>query len=287
MKALLIARYTLLEAMRRRLLVALVILSLAYLGLFALGFSLLYRTVAGQMVDGGEGYQRASTLFSALMTLLGFYALSFLTSLLAVFASAGAISAEVESGLIHAVLANPIQRRDVIIGKWMGQATVIVVYVAAMTAGMVLASQIAAGYSPPEPLLAGAFMVWSALILLSLGTLGSTFLPTLANGVAVFLLFGLSRVAGFIETIGQLVKSDAMVNLAIAVSLAIPADTLWQAASYYLQPRAMIMAQNVSQGAVIPFASATPPTIPMLMWSASYVLVAILGAILIFNHRDL
>ncbi|MBI4320564.1 MAG: ABC transporter permease [Chloroflexi bacterium] len=288
MTALLIARYTLLEALRRRVLLALVVLSLAYLGLFALGFWLLHREVAQEASrSSGAGGQAALPMFSAVMALLGFYALSFLASLMAIFAAAGAIAGEVESGVIHAVLARPLRRRDVVLGKWIGQAVLLSVYVAVMTAGMVAASQIAAGYSPPYPFQAAAFIAWSALILLSLGTLGGTFLPTLANGVAAFLLFGLSRVAGFIEAIGQFVKSDAMVNLGIGVSLAIPNDVLWQAASYYRQPQTLILAQSASPGTIIPFASSTPPTTSMLLWSAGYIVAALIGAIAIFGRRDL
>ena len=287
MKTLLIARYTILEALRRRVLLAIFILSIAYLALFALGFWLLHRAIVEQAArvspNGGNGL----VIFTAGMTLLGFYSLGFLSSLMAVFASAGAISGEVESGLLHAVLAKPIRRRDIVLGKWLGQAVVITIYVCAMTAGMVGASQVAAGYSPPHPILAAAFMTWSALILLALGILGGTFMPTLANGIAVFLLFGLSRGASFIEVVGHLVRSDAMVNLAIAVSLLIPSDALWEAASYYLQPTVLIMAQNLSSGNIMPFASSTPPTTAMLMWSAGYMLVMLVTAIFIFARRDL
>ncbi|MBI2955250.1 MAG: ABC transporter permease subunit [Chloroflexi bacterium] len=287
MVILIVARYTLLEAMRRRVLLAMVVLSLAYLGLFALGLSLLYQEVAKEAGGATVGAANALLMFSALMTLLGFYAFSFLASLLALFAAAGALAGEVESGVIHAVLAKPVRRSDVVLGKWLGQTVIIAVYVAAMTAGMVAASQIAAGYAPPDPVLAAIFIMWSSLILLSLGTLGGTFLPTLANGVAVFLLFGLSRVGGLIESLGQMVRSAQMVDVGIGVSLLIPNDVLWQAASYYLQPTAMILAQNASSGAVIPFASATPPTTAMLLWSAGYVAAALVGAVLIFRHRDL
>ena len=287
MIALLIARFTLLEALRRRVLLVIVLLSVAYLGLFTLGFSMLHQEVIKRAGDAPAPQANAMQMFSAIMTLLGFYALSFLASLMALFASAGAISGEVESGVIQAVLAKPVRRRDVVLGKWLGQALVITIYVVAMTGGMVAGSQIAAGYTPPQPALAAAFMIWSTLILLTLGTLGSTFLSTLTNGVAVFLLFGLSRVGGLIEFFGQLVRSNSMVDVGIIVSLIIPNDVLWQAASYYLQPQAMILAQNVTPGAVLPFASATPPSTAMLIWSAGYVLVALIGAILIFGRRDL
>jgi ABC-type transport system involved in multi-copper enzyme maturation permease subunit len=287
MMALLIARYTLLEALRRRLLLAILILSIAYLGLFALGFSLLHQEVVRETSRSNPSGNTELIGFSAFMTVMGFYALSFLSSLMALFASAGAISGEVDSGLLHAVLAKPISRRDIVLGKYFGQASLIIVYVSMMTAGMVLASRIAAGYTPPDPVRAAVFMIWSALILLSLGTLGGTFLPALTNGVAVFLLFGLSRVAAVIEWIGQMAKIDTMVNVGITVSLLMPSDALWQAASYYLLPQAIIAMMTASPTSGMPFASALPPTIAMLAWSAGYVVMAVIAGILVFNRRDL
>ena len=73
-------------------------------------------------------------------------------------------------------------------------------------------------------------------LLLTAGLLGSSFLPTLANAVVLFSLFGLAWLGGIVEFIGQAVANQTLVNLGVVVSLVFPSDAVWRAASYYLQP---------------------------------------------------
>ena len=61
--------------------------------------------------------------------MLGLYAVHFLSSFLALFLSVGAISSEIDSGTLHAVLARPIRRADVVVGRWLAYAGLIGVYV--------------------------------------------------------------------------------------------------------------------------------------------------------------
>ena len=46
------------------------------------------------------------------------------------------------------------------------------------------------------------------VLLLTVSLLGSTLMPTLANGVIVFTLVGLAWLAGIIEFVGHLLESD-------------------------------------------------------------------------------
>ena len=102
----------------------------------------------------------------------------------------------------------------------------------------------------------------------------------------MFTLFGLAWLAGLIEFIGGALRNDAMVNLGIAVSLLVPSDAIWRAASYYAQ--SPLTAQMLSQGQnAMPFAAVAPPSGPFVVWSAVYVGVTLVGAILAFRARDL
>lgn len=282
-----IARFTVLEAARRRLLLAAALLSLAFLALFAVGFWFLHDRIAEQMARSGPGARASLGLFAAVMTLLGFYVVNFLAALLALFTSVGTISGEIESGTLHSIVPKPLRRSDVVLGKFVGYALLLGVYVGAMGAGLLLIVGTIAGYSPPDPARALGLMLWEAWLLLALSLLGGSALPTLANGVAVFLLFGLAWIGGLIEAIGGALQSDAMVNLGIATSLLVPNDALWRAASYYLQPVALLAAQSAGPGAGIPFVSSTPPAPAMLLWSAGYLLAALVGAVALFGRRDL
>jgi Cu-processing system permease protein len=284
MNALIVARFTLQEAISRRLVLAGLLLSGLFLALYALGFWFIYGIAVQNTLDPRS---RAAPLVAAtILTILGLYAVNFLTSFLALFLSVGGVSGEVDSGTLLAVMARPLRRSEFVVGRWLGYALILVVYVAAMVGGVLLLAWALADYGPADPVRAIALMMLSALLLLTLSLFGSTWLPTIANGVVCFSLFGLAWLAGVIEWVGGNVGSQAMVNTGILVSLLVPSDGLWRGASYYLQ--SPIMTELLPAGRdYLPFASIAPPAGPFVVWSAAYVLIALVGAVRVFGRRDL
>ena len=129
-------------------------------------------------------------------------------------------------------------------------------------------------------------MMLSSVVVLTVGLLFSTRLGTLPAGIVVVSLFGLAWLAGFIEMLGAALGNPAMQNLGIVVSLVLPGDALWRAASYYVQSPA-IVASTGAAGVGLPMASTVPPTAPFLLWSSLHPLVMLLGAIGVFSRRDL
>ncbi len=281
MSTLIVARWTLLEAVRRRLVLAAVLLSAAFVVLFAVAFSILYGRARSLEDQDGVFLVFAGTL----QTVLGLYAVQFLAAFLALLLSVGAISSEVESGTLHAVLARPLRRGEYLLGRWLASAGLLAGYVTVMATALLLVARVVADYQPVDPVRAVLLMVLEAVLLLTVGLLGSTFLPTLANGVVLFSLFGLAWMGGIVEFVGDTVGNQTMVDLAVAVSLLFPSDAIWRAASYYLQPPTFL-GVAVSRGG-IPFASLTPPTAALLAWALAYPAAALLGALRTFARRDL
>lgn len=280
MHTLTITRFTLQEAVSRRLILAGFVLSAAFLALFAYGFSLLYANVAPN--EGTAGL----AAMGALMTMMGLYSISFLASFLALFLSVGAVSAEIDTGTLHAVLARPLRRAEFILGRWLAYLGMMAVYVAAMVGSLLVISRAISGYEAPDPLRTIALMVLQAIILLSVSLFGSTLLSTLANGVVVFGLFGVAWLGGIIEFIGRIVRQEAMLNVATAVSLLIPSDAIWRGASYYVQTPFILAATSSPQGG-IPFFSGTPPTQAMITWGLLYPLVFLAASVYAFSKRDI
>jgi Cu-processing system permease protein len=278
---LIVARWTLLEAVRRRLVLAAVLLSAAFVVLFAVAFSILYGRARSVEDQDGVFLVFAGTL----QTVLGLYAVQFLAAFLALLLSVGAISSEVESGTLHAVLARPLRRSEYLLGRWLASAGLLAGYVTVMATSLLLVARVVADYQPVDPVRAVLLMVLEAVLLLTVGLLGSTFLPTLANGVVLFSLFGLAWMGGIVEFVGDTVGNQTMVDLAVAVSLLFPSDAIWRAASYYLQPPTFL-GVAVSRGG-IPFAALTPPTAALLAWALAYPAAALLGALRTFARRDL
>ena len=286
-----IARFTLLEAISRRLILAGVLISLLFIGLYALGFHFAY----DRALDTGSSAEARLTLgiAFALLTLFGVYVVNYLASFLALFLSVAAVSGEVDSGTLHALLARPLRRSEFIVGRWLGYACMLSVYIVVMTGLVLLIAQTVAGYTVPDPLPALLLMLLEGVLLLTLSLFGSTLLPTLANGIVVFTLLGLAWLAGIIEFVGRLLAAapdstagDALLNIGTTVSLVLPSDALWRGASYYLQSPSVLAAFGVARGG-IPFFSTLPPSTPLIWWSIGYVVVVLGGAILAFRARDL
>lgn len=286
-----IARFTLQEAISRRLILAGVIISLGFIGLYAIGFHFAYDKSL-EKTTSAEARLALGVAF-ALLTLFGIYVVNYLASFLALFLSVAAISGEIDSGTLHAVLARPLKRSEFVIGRWLGYAFMLTVYIVAMTGLVLLISRLIAGYEVPNPVPALLLMLLEGILLLTLSLFGSTLMPTLANGVVVFTLLGLAWLAGIIEFVGRLLSaaqdstaSDAMLNIGTAVSLLLPSDALWRGASYYLQSPSVLAAFGATRGG-IPFFSMLPPAPALVIWSLGYVVVVLSGAVLTFRSRDL
>lgn len=278
-----IARFTIQEAISRRLILAGGLLSLAFLGLFALGFGLIYQNdseLSGPLSDA-----QARAVFGTVMTVLGLYAVYFLGGFLALFLSVGAISGEIDSGALHGVLARPLRRAEFVVGRWLAHAGLIGVYVGLMAGLLLLSARLISGYATPDPLRATLLLMLAAIVLLTVSLFGSTLLSTLANGVVVFTLFGLAWLAGIIEWIGGALSNEAMLNIGTAVSLLIPSDAIWRGASYYIQSPLFLAAQSAQEG--IPFAGMSPPAAPLVVWGVLYPLLLLGAAVLTFSRRDL
>jgi ABC-type transport system involved in multi-copper enzyme maturation permease subunit len=277
-----VARFTLQEAVSRRLVLAGVLLSIAFLGLFLLGYAFAY----GKALEDNDPRRLTVVLASTTLTTMGLYAVNFMASFLALFVSVGAISGEIDGGTLHAVLARPIRRSELVLGRWIAYVGLMVVYVVAMASAIFAIGRAIADYEAIDPMLTVLLLALNAVLLMTLSLFGSTWLSTLANGVVVFSLFGLAWLAGIIEFVGEALRNEAMVNLGIAVSLVVPSDGLWRAASYYVH--SPLTATMVGQGqGVLPFAAIAPPAAPFVLWAGGYVALCLAGAVLAFRGRDL
>ncbi|MPZ15496.1 MAG: ABC transporter permease subunit [Chloroflexi bacterium] len=280
---LVIARHTLRETVRKRLLLAVVVLTALFLLLYGVGSELLARQIRERMLTNVD---TALPLAASMLTLMGFYITSFLGALLAIFVSMGSVAAELETGTILTLAARPIRRWEIVLGKWLGLATLIAVYLIVASLGILALTRWATQYTPPSPVPATALLILEALVILSLGMLGSALFSTLTSGAVVFMLHATGWIGGLVEALGSVFDSQAMVTAGILSSMLVPSDALWKGASFYLQPVTVILAQNASPLAN-PFVSATPIATSMLLYSGLYLVACLLLTVRRFAHQDL
>ena len=121
-----IAGYALQEALRRRIFHVVLLLTLAYLGLYWLGADTAFEEVAdfenGLPVEEHE--LAGGTLFG-----LSMFGTLFLGAVLAAFLTLGVVRGDAERGLLQPLVVRPIGRGALLLGRFLGAAAVCVPYV--------------------------------------------------------------------------------------------------------------------------------------------------------------
>ena len=272
-----IAKLTVREAQRRRLLWVALVLGLAFIALFAVGYHFIYQEAITQMHQG----QVASQLFSNFFLTAGLYVINFLSIMMAVLTSVGTVSGEISSHTIQSLATKPLRRWEILMGKWVGFAAMLAAYVFTLSAGITLVVILIAGYVPQNWLGTIGFLVLEGWVILTVSLLGGTILSTIANGVLTFMLYGIAFIGGWVEQIGSLMQSEAAVNIGIVTSLILPSEALWRRAAYLMQP-ALIRDLPTN-----PFSTASVPSPAMVIYAGVYVLVLLAAALWCFGRRDL
>jgi Cu-processing system permease protein len=282
MSTFVIARLTFQEAARRRILLSALILGLLFLIIFGIGFHFI-------TADFEKNFQQSRLIeisqIRNMLLMAGMYVVNFLTAMMTVLTSVDTLSGEINSGTIQTLVSKPIRRWEIVLGKWLGFAGMLTMYLLLMGGGVMVLIYLRSGYVAPHPLPALALLWLNALILLSVSLLGGTSLSTLANGVLVFGVYGIAFIGGWIEQIGSFLPdraaSQAAINIGIFTSLIMPSEALWKRAAHELQ------SPLINLLGFSPFSSGSYPSAIMIAYAGLYLVVAMAWAIRRFNKRDL
>src|SRR3954447_27073894 len=198
-----VAALTLREASRRRVLWALVALTVVLLGLSGWGFSRLVAESDFGSLTSGEARLVASQLLNLVM-----FGLSLIAALGTAFLAGPTLAGEVESGISLSVLARPVRRSAVLLGKWLGLVVFGSGYVALAGLAQCLVVRFTVDYWPPDPAAALALLAAQTVVLLTLALLLSTVISPMASGVITVGLFGATWIAGVVGGVGSALGND-------------------------------------------------------------------------------
>jgi ABC-type transport system involved in multi-copper enzyme maturation permease subunit len=214
---------------------------------------------------------------------------SFVLAMTASFLGAWAIATDLESGIAYAVLARPIRRADLVVGRWLGLVAVIAAYAAGSGLLEIVAVRAVSGYAPPSPLLSVAFLTAQAVVLLTLALLLSTRLPAIAAGAVCVVLFGLGWMAGVFAGVARVFDAGPLVTVAEASRYLFPSDGLWRGTVFALEPTIVIagLAGLDAPSEANPFFASTPPPTAFLLWSGVWIALVLGGAVVSLARRDL
>jgi ABC-type transport system involved in multi-copper enzyme maturation permease subunit len=283
---LVIARLTVQEASRRRLLLALVILTLLVVGFSAWGFNKITTVTRS---DGSLLPQAQITLITSQLLIVVTFMYSGVLALSAAVVAGPLISSEVESGLLLSMLARPVRRSEIVIGKWLGLAALVLIYAAGSAFLEIAAVDWATGYVPPHPVELVLFVGAEGLALLSLGLLLSTRLSGITGGVIALVAWLMGWIGGVVGDIGVGLQNQAIENVGTISHLILPTDGLWRGAVYAMEPDA-ILASLRAAGTVAranPFAAVDPPPIQFLAWVVVWFALMLALSIWSFRTREI
>jgi ABC-type transport system involved in multi-copper enzyme maturation permease subunit len=280
-----LARLTVRELFRRRVVWVLAILSLVSVALVGWG---LERLVAIARADGVDEVQIAIGV-SQILILIAFM-FSFVLAMTAAFVGAPAIGGDLESGVALAILARPIRRAELMIGRWLGSAIVVVAYTVLSGLLAIGVAVLVSGYGPPEPFLAVGFLAGQALVLLTLTLALGSVLPSIAAGAIAVVGFGLGWMAGVMAGVATALGVELLGRVAEASRWVFPSDGLWRGVIYGLEPPLVLLiaADEVPELAnANPFYAPAPPPLAFVVWSILWIGLVLGLAAWRFERRDL
>lgn len=280
-----IARLTVRELIRRRVIWVLAALSVVSVAIVGWG---LDRLVVLAREDGVEELQIQIGV-SQILILIAFM-FSFVLAMTAAFVGAPAIGGDLESGVILAILARPIRRSSVMLGRWLGSAAVVIAYAVLSSLLAIGVAWLISGYGPPEPLVAVAFLSAQATVLLTLTLALGSVLPSIGAGAIAVVGYGLGWMAGVMAGVGTAMGVDLLARLAEASRWLLPSDGLWRGVIYGLEPPLVLLiaaGEAPELANANPFYAPEPPPAIFVLWSVIWVGLVLGLAAWRFERRDL
>ena len=281
MSAALIAFYAVRETLRRRVFLAVLVLTGAFIVLYWLGARFIFaqtNNFPGGVVD--ENVVRGASVFG-----LALFAIYFLGCVLAIFLTLGAIRGEAERGLLQPLIARPVGRSSLVGGRLLAAVFVCAPYVAGVYVVVLEITRHTLHWTPDrqlEPVLA---LVLAVTIIAALSLLGSVFLAPIANGITVFMLLGVGMVVGLLGQIGVVMKIHSLERIAEASSWIAPFEALYQRSLFALTAETSGVTKRVlSLG---PFGGPQAGPSQLWLWSLAYLGLATIVVLAVFARRDL
>ena len=151
----------------------------------------------------------------------------FLGVVLAIFLTLGTVRGDAERALLQPLVVRPIGRSSLLVARFLGAAAVCVPYVLILYFVGMLLTGLEGSWWPDRIATPGLELAGGVVIVAALSLLGSVFLSSIANGIAIFMIFGAGLVAGLLGNIGHVLNSPGLIHAAKIAAWAIPFEALY------------------------------------------------------------
>lgn len=281
---LVVAQLTLREIARRKILWVLGLLSVSSVALVGWGVDRMVAEARGVDVNA---YQ-LEVAVSQVLILIAFM-FSFVLAMSAAFLAAPAIASDVETGTVLAMLARPMSRADLVVGRWLGLSVVVAGY--AVLSGLLAVGvvRLVSGYAPPSTAVALAFLAFQAVTVMTVALTLGTRLPGIAAGAVTVVLFGLAWFMGVLVALAGAFGVEALAGAGEALRMAFPTDGLWRGVIYGLEPSQVVVLTQMGGmvAASNPFFADQPPPTPYIVWCAVWIALVLGAGAWLFRRREL
>jgi ABC-type transport system involved in multi-copper enzyme maturation permease subunit len=282
--ALIVARFSLRESLRRRVFVVVGLLTLVFLALYGLATWQAFKT-ADEFSAGAEFGVEADPVVGATLAGLAMFAIQFRGTILAVFLTLGAVRGDAERGLLQPLLVRPLPRHTLLFGRWLGAVAVCAPYVIVVTLAAFVLTDALGDWWPDRTVVPLLSLAFGVALLAALSLLGSILLAATANGIAVFMLFGAGLTAGLLGQIAEAIGSERLQDISSVATWALPFEALYQAGLAALTVDTVGFARvAIDLG---PFGGAESAGIELWLFSLAYLAVVAAIAAAAFRNRDL
>ncbi len=279
-----IAGYAFREGARRRVLAVVVVLTIAFLALYAFGADQAFEEVQAVSLPEEAGVEERVVTGSTLLGLSMFVTL-FLGTVLAVFLTLNAVRGDAERGLLQPLVVRPVGRSTLLLARFLAAGSLCAGYVVTVYAAAVLITGAVGDYWPDEPVAGGLALAAAVVLVVALALLGSTLLSSTANGIAVFMVFGAGLAAGLLGQIGDALQSDSLERLASIASWILPFEAIYQDALHALTADVEGITGVIVQ--LGPFGGAQEAGALLWPYALAYLLAVLAVADRVFRRADL
>jgi Cu-processing system permease protein len=279
-----IVRYVMQEALRRKVFLVVLVLTLLFLLLFWIVNHFVFREVA-TLTPPSDVHVDSRTFAGAFLFGLAMFATLFLGVVLTVFLTLGAVSGDAERGLLQPLVVRPIGRSALLGARFLGAAAVCAVYVLVVYFASMAITGLTGHWWPDRVLTPGLELAAAVVVVTALSLLGSVVLSATANGIAVFMLFGAGLVAGLLGSIGHALDSHAVKHAATIAAWVLPFEALYQDALRQITANASGLTGFLLQ--LGPFGGAYVHGWPIRIWALAYLVLVGVAAAGAFARKDL
>jgi Cu-processing system permease protein len=276
-----IARLALQEAVRRRVLAVVGVLTLACGALYVVGCLTLRHHLEGlsQFRQGGQ----LEPLVPATLLGLASFGTLFLGSVLAVFLTAGAVRGDADRGLLQPLVVRPVGRPIYLAGRAVAAMTVSGGFVLVVSTFGWLITKVIFTNLPPGAWAVIPPLVIAVCVVTMLTLVVSSLLSTVATGISVLMAYGAGLIAGLLGEIARAFTARGLTDIANGVSYLLPFEALYRDALARLSP-AGPLGQLVQLG---PLGGAQGGGVGLWFYALAYIAGCGALAVWVFGRSDL